>query len=107
MIEIEPRWSCEFLPISAGRGRLSAPRPLTLATNSFLPSAETKTAPGYQPVGISPATRLKSGRSFAAQDFEPSRMTARQLFVPLAAYSVIPPGLRARALVPLPNGNRP
>src|SRR5262245_27642849 len=99
MIDTEPSQSCVFLPSAAGRGSLRAPTPLTLATNSFLPSADTTTAPGYQAVGISPATVLCSGRSAAVSSdtFLPSRTTTRQLLVPLATQSVAPSGDRARA----------
>src|SRR5208337_3852277 len=92
MIDTEPRWSCELRPLASGRGVLSAdfcqlrePWPLTLATKSFLPSGETRTAPGYQPVGISPSSLLSTGRSFRVeQDLAPRRTTAMQLLVPLA-----------------------
>src|SRR4051794_16632836 len=115
MIDTLPRWSCEFFPFSSARGPLSPafrplrePSPLRLATNSVLPSSETSTAPGYQAVGISPASRLSRGDGpSAADDPVPRRTTATQLLVPLATYSVPPPGLRARALQPLPKGSRP
>src|SRR5437016_3761841 len=108
MSDTEPRWSCEFLPFSAGRGWLREPWPLTLATHNVLPSGVSSTAPGYQPVGIRPRTALASGASLSSPThFLPRRTTATQLLVPLAAYSVLPSGLRARAFVPLPNGSRP
>src|SRR5579871_2105820 len=115
MTDTEPRWSCEFLPLAAGRGpwsptrcRLTEPCPLTLATNNLLPSGDTTKAPGYQPVGIRPARELAAGRPGAAASdaFAPSRTTATQLLVPLAAYSVAPSGLSARAFTPLPKGRR-
>src|SRR5437016_4045779 len=97
------------MPFSSGRGRLSEPWPLMFATNSVLPSAERTIAPGYQPVGISPARRLVLGRSLPispSDDLSAKRTTATQLLLPLATYSVSPFGLRARALQPLPNGKR-
>src|SRR5437870_10334866 len=80
-----------------------------LATYSVLPSAESTIAPGYQPVGMRPATMLVFGRSLGSSpsdDLSAKRTTAMQLLLPLATYSVSPPGLRASALQPLPNGSR-
>jgi hypothetical protein len=108
MIETEPRRSWVFLPSATGRGWLRAPTPLTLATNSFLPSAERRSAPGYQAVGISPATALRFGRPAPAPSdtFSASRTTATQLFIPLVTYRVAPSGASASAVAPLPNGSR-
>ena len=58
-------------------GVASDPCPLTLATNSRLPSGDTRIAPGYQPVGISPSTRLAFGRSASSGHVEQLR-SARQ-----------------------------
>src|SRR5947208_11443953 len=108
MIETDPRRSWVFLPSATGRGWLRAPTPLTLATNSRLPSADSRTAPGYQAVGIRPATALRFGRPAAAPSdtSSPSRTTATQLFVPQATYRVAPSGASASAVAPLPNGSR-
>src|SRR5262245_53436177 len=99
MSETEPRKSCVFLPSATGRGWLSEPSPLTLATNRRFPSAERRTAPGYQAVGISPATALRFDRPAAkpSDTLAPSRTTATQLFVPLVTYRVTPSGESARA----------
>src|SRR5262249_3029748 len=102
------RRSWVFLPSATGRGWLRAPTPLTLATNSRLPSAERRTAPGYQAVGISPVTALRSGRPAGppSDAFAPSPTTATPFFVPLVTYRVGRSGARATGVVPLPNGSR-
>src|SRR5437870_5227926 len=105
MMETEPRNSVDFFFLSWPGFCASEPWPLTLAINSFFPSGETTTAPGYQPVGIRPATALDcpiapgaglltlpSSRPKVSlspsHDLAPSRTTATQLFVPLATYKV-------------------
>ncbi len=95
-----------FFPSATGRGWLSEPTPLTLATNSFLPSADRSKAPGYHAVGMRPSRALFSSLTSVSADRRPSRTTATQLLVPLATYSVRPSGLTATALAPLPNGSR-
>ena len=51
------------------------PPPLPFATYSVRPSGDVATAVGYQPAGISPATRMRSA---------PSRTTATALLPAIA-----------------------
>src|SRR2546423_5837237 len=69
------------------------PFPLPLATNRVRPSDDVATAVGYQPAGMSPATRMP---------VRPIRTTATALFPAIATYSVRPSGESASALGSLP-----
>src|SRR2546430_2638396 len=69
------------------------PFPLPLATNRVRPSDDVATAVGYQPAGMSPATRIP---------VRPIRTTATALFPAMATYSVRPSGESASALGSLP-----
>src|SRR5947207_12773623 len=73
------------------------PFPLPLATNRVRPSAEVATAVGYQPAGMSPATRIP---------VRPIRTTATALFPAMAPYRGRPSGESASALGWLPAAAR-
>src|SRR2546422_9627264 len=92
MIDTEPVIT---LPMYVPSGLAPEPAPLPLATNKVEPSAETATAVGYQPAGMSPATRnaLRSNRT-----------TATALLPAIATYRVRPSGESASALGSLPTG---
>src|SRR5256885_11575746 len=92
MIDTEPVIT---LPMYVPSGFAPEPAPLPLATNKVEPSAETVTAVGYQPTGISPATRIPA-RS--------RRTTATALLPAIATYRVRPSGESASALGSLPTG---
>src|SRR5436305_10569173 len=99
MIDTEPRWSWELCPLAPFFIGPTEPRPLTLATYSVLPSFDSTTPPGYQPVGIRPSGRLgmwSLGNSLSRSIRPlPSITTVTQLLLPLATYS---PSGRARAM---------
>src|SRR2546422_10687416 len=92
MIDTEPVIT---LPMYVPSGLAPEPAPLPLATNKVEPSAETATAVGYQPAGMSPATRnaLRSNRT-----------TATALLPAIATYRVRPSGESASALGSRPTG---
>src|SRR5712692_829166 len=92
MIDTEPVIT---LPINVPSGFGPEPAPFPFATYRVEPSAERATAVGYQPVGMSPATRnaLRSNRT-----------TATALLPAMATYSVRPSGESASALGSLPTG---
>src|SRR5438552_10489750 len=83
------------LPMNVPSGLAPEPAPFPFATYNVEPSAETATAVGYQPTGMSPATRnaLRSNRT-----------TATALLPAIATYSVRPSGESASALGSLPTG---
>src|SRR2546427_9496601 len=85
------------LPMNVPSGLAPEPAPFPFATYKVEPSAETATAVGYQPTGMSPATRI-APRS--------SRTTATALLPAIATYSVRPSGARASAFGSLPTGAR-
>src|SRR3989449_1699964 len=85
------------LPMNVPSELAPEPAPFPFATYKVEPSAETATAVGYQPTGMSPATRI-APRS--------SRTTATALLPAIATYSVRPSGARARAVGSLPTGAR-
>src|SRR3989442_8463623 len=85
------------LPMNVPSGLAAEPAPFPFATYRVEPSAETATAVGYQPTGMSPATRIALGSS---------RTTATALLPAIATYSVRPSGARASAFGSLPTGAR-
>src|SRR3989475_11756910 len=94
MIDTEPVIN---LAMNVPSGLAPEPAPFPFATYNVEPSAETATAVGYQPTGISPATRIVGGST---------RTTATALLPAIATYSVRPSGARASAFGSLPTGAR-
>src|SRR3989475_12681503 len=94
MIDTEPVIN---LAMNVPSGLAPEPAPFPFATYNVEPSAETATAVGYQPTGISPATRIVGGST---------RTTATALLPAIATYSVRPSGARASAFASLPTGAR-
>src|SRR5437016_2092186 len=83
------------LPMNVPSGFAPQPAPFPFATYKVEPAAETAPAVGYQPTGMSPATRnaLRSNRT-----------TATALLPAIATYRVRPSGESASALGSLPTG---
>src|SRR5208337_480092 len=72
--------------------------PLPTPIRRFLPSGETATAVGYQPVGMKPFTPLRDGVAMS--------ITATQLLSALATKRVLPSDAMARASGVEPSGAR-
>src|SRR2546428_7205496 len=94
MIDTEPVIN---LAMNVPSGLAPEPAPFPFATYNVEPSAETATAGGYQPTGISPATRIGGGST---------RAPATALLPAFPTHSVRTSGARGSPVRSLPRGGR-